>query len=680
MLLNLSCFGKFYCEMIEIGSVAQNIALTLAQNFVLEMSQTVHKTEDWLPTSVKEMRLRGWDEVDVVLFSGDAYVDHPSFGAAVIGRILEREGLRVAIVPQPNWRDDLRDFKKLGAPRLFFAITSGCMDSMVNHYTANRRKRSNDAYTAEGRAGQRPDYATVVYSKILKDLYPEVPVVVGGIEASLRRLTHYDYWSDKLMPGILIDSKADLLFYGMGEKSIIEYVRFLQRGIPSASLTNIPQTAFVADTGSTYSTNKRWETISLASHEVCLVDKKAFAGNFKHIEKESNRINSAKLTQQVGERTIVVNPAWPPLTTKEVDDFSDLPFTRLPHPRYQNKGAIPAYEMIRHSVNIHRGCFGGCSFCTISAHQGKFIASRSEESILKEVEEITMMPDFKGSISDLGGPAANMYKMGGTDKSNCERCVRPSCIYPTVCKTLNINHQPMTELYRKVKKMDGVKNAFVSSGIRYDMVFHKTGNRKIDAANLDYLREVIRHHVSGRLKVAPEHASDKVLSVMRKPNFGLFRELTRFFDEENKKAGKNQQLIPYFISSHPGSQPEDMAELAAETKDLNFRLEQVQDFTPTPMTVATVIYYSGYHPYTLEPVAVARSRDEKLAQRQFFFWYQRENQKSIRKELQKMHRPDLETRLFGDEAGRRSEQPGRHEEKQRPKSDFRKRKPRRKKR
>jgi len=602
---------------------------------------------EWLPTSRKEMKELGWQQPDVILFSGDAYIDHPSFGAAVIGRVLEAEGLKVAIVPQPNWQDDLRDFKKLGTPRLFFAVTAGNMDSMVNHYTANKRKRSDDAYTPGGRPGQRPDYATITYSNILKKLFPELPLIIGGIEASLRRLTHYDYWSDKLMPSILEDSKADLLFYGMGEKSIVEFSRLVQRGVPLENLTNIPQTAFIVRTEDDYATQKEWNELELASHEECLADRKKFARNFMHIEEESNKMEAKKLVQLVGNRKVVVNPPWPVFREEEIDRVYDLPYTRLPHPRYHNKETIPAYEMIRHSINIHRGCFGGCTFCTISAHQGKFIASRSEKSVLKEVEKVTQMPDFKGYISDLGGPSANMYKMKGIHEEICRKCKRASCIFPNICKNLDTSHKPMLELYEKVRNNAKVKKAFVGSGIRYDMILAKTGNPETDKVNRKYLREVIKHHVSGRLKVAPEHTSDEVLKFMRKPSFKLFEELNREFNKINKEEKLKQQLIPYFISSHPGSNAEDMAHLAIQTKNMNFRLEQVQDFTPTPMTLATVIYYSGYHPYTMEKVFTARSQSAKKEQRKFFFWYKREYRKSIMSELKAKGRQDLIKKLFG---------------------------------
>ncbi|MFW5773683.1 MAG: YgiQ family radical SAM protein [Tangfeifania sp.] len=602
---------------------------------------------NWLPTSRKEMKNLGWQQADVILFTGDAYIDHPSFGAAVIGRVLEAEGLKVAIVPQPNWQDDLRDFKKLGAPRLFFAVTAGNMDSMVNHYTANKRKRSDDAYTPGGRPGQRPDYTTITYSTILKKLFPKVPLIIGGIEASLRRLTHYDYWSDKLMPSILEDSKADLLFYGMGEKSIVEFARFVERGVPLKNLTNIPQTAFMIGVEGDYATQKEWNELELASHEECLTDRKKFARNFMHIEEESNKMEAKKLIQRVGVKKVVVNPPWPVFKEEEIDRVYDLPYTRLPHPRYHAKEPIPAYEMIRHSINIHRGCFGGCTFCTISAHQGKFIASRSEKSVLKEVEKVTQMPDFKGYISDLGGPSANMYKMKGIHEEICRKCKRASCIFPNICKNLDTSHKPMLELYEKVRINPKVKKAFVGSGIRYDMILEKTGNPETDQVNRKYLREVIKHHVSGRLKVAPEHTSGEVLKFMRKPSFKLFEKLNSEFNKINKEENLKQQLIPYFISSHPGSNAEDMADLAIQTKNMNFRLEQVQDFTPTPMTLATVIYYSGYHPYTMEKVFTARSQTAKKEQRKFFFWYKREFRKSIMSELKAKGRQDLIKKLFG---------------------------------
>lgn len=604
-----------------------------------------YRLTDWLPTTKKEVELRGWNEVDVVLFSGDAYVDHPSFGAAVIGRILEAQGLRVAIIPQPNWRDDLRDFKKLGRPRLFFGIAPGCMDSMVNHYTANRRLRSDDAYTPDGRADMRPDYPTIVYTQILKKLYPDVPVVLGGIEASMRRLSHYDYWQDNLRKSILVDSGADILVYGMGEKPITELCRQMQEGISFNEITNIPQTAFIRKNEEIPEGNKESD-ILLHSHEDCLKDKKKQAENFRHIEEESNKMEACRILQAVDNKVVVVNPPYPPMTEAELDKSYDLPYTRLPHPKYKEK-RIPAYDMIKFSINIHRGCFGGCAFCTISAHQGKFIVSRSKASILKEVKEVMELPDFKGYLSDLGGPSANMYRMGGKDLNICRKCKRPSCIHPKVCPNLNTDHRPLLDIYHSVDAIKGIKKSFIGSGVRYDLLQYDSKDAAINRSTAEYTRELIAKHVSGRLKVAPEHTSERVLYMMRKPSFSQFQQFKKTFDKLNKELNMNQQLIPYFISSHPGCKEEDMAELAVITKKMDFHLEQVQDFTPTPMTVATETYYTGYHPYTLEPVFTARNPKEKLAQRQFFFWYKREYKNQIIAELTKIGRRDLIEKLYG---------------------------------
>ena len=573
------------------------------------------KLDNWLPTTKKEVEARGWDYLDVILFSGDAYVDHPSFGAAVIGRVLEAEGLRVAIVPQPDWRGDYRDFKKLGVPRLFFGVSAGAMDSMINHYTANKRLRSDDAYTPDQRPGMRPDYPSIVYTKILKELYPDVPVVLGSIEASLRRLTHYDYWQDKLLPGILASSPADLLIYGMGEKPIKELVRRLKSGIPFNEIKDIRQTVYLAD-----KEDAKDDDIVLFSHEECLKDKLKQAKNFRHIEEESNKYNASRILQKVGKQVIVVNPPFPPMTEAEIDASYDLPYTRLPHPKYKGK-VIPAFEMIKFSVNIHRGCFGGCAFCTISAHQGKFIASRSKESILKEVK--------------------------GKDERICAKCKKPSCISPVVCKNLNADHTPLLDIYKAVDRLPGIKKSFIGSGVRYDLLLHRYADESLNKAAQTYTEELIALHVSGRLKVAPEHTQDEVLKQMRKPSFSQFGQFKKIFDKVNRQYGLNQQLIPYFISSHPGCTEADMAELAVITKSLHFQLEQVQDFTPTPMTLATEMYYTGYHPYTLEKVYTARSKEQKLAQRQFFFWYKPESRRQIMQVLQKMGRKDLIEKLFG---------------------------------
>lgn len=601
-----------------------------------------HRLTDWLPTTKKELDLRGWNEVDVILFSGDAYVDHPSFGAAVIGRVLEAQGLRVAIVPQPDWHGDFRDFKKLGRPRLFFGISAGSMDSMVNKYTANKRLRSEDAYTPDARPGMRPDYPSVVYTRILKQLFPDVPVILGGIEASMRRLTHYDYWEDTLRKSILCDSGADLLVYGMGEKPIVEIARRLQNGESLSSLTDILQTVCLLPLEKVQQNDT---DILLWSHEECLRSKKHQAENFRPIEEESNKWEAKRILQAVDQCYVVVNPPYPPMTTEELDTYYELPYTRLPHPKYKGK-RIPAYEMIKHSVNIHRGCFGGCSFCTISAHQGKFIASRSKESILREVKAIAELPDFKGYLSDLGGPSANMYRMGGRDLELCRRCKRPSCIDPSICRNLNVDHRPLLDLYKEVDALPGIKKSFIGSGVRYDLLLHPQQEPSLGKASEEYIRELIVNHVSGRLKVAPEHTSDKVLRMMRKPPFKQFNAFKEIFDRINAKYHLNQQLIPYFISSHPGCREEDMAELAVLTKQLHFHLEQVQDFTPTPMSVSSEIYYTGFHPYTLEPVFTAHTPREKLAQRQFFFWYKPEERARIIAALKRIGRSDLVNKLY----------------------------------
>lgn len=622
-----------------------------------------------MPTTRREMELRGWDYADVILFSADAYVDHPSFGAAVIGRIMEAEGLRVAIVPQPDWHGDYRDFKRLGRPRLFFGVAPGCMDSMVNKYTAARRLRSEDAYSPDGRHDMRPEYPTIVYTKILRQLYPDVPVVLGGIEASLRRVMHFDYWQERFRPSILVDSNADMITYGMGEKPTIELCRrltdALEESHPSlyydengysyitrdtfrhvAQLENeIPQTVSLYD-HSHIPGGIREDDIVLHSYEKCLKEPRLHADNFRHVEEESNKLHAQRLLQETNGQWVVVNPPYPPLTQEELDHSFDLPYTRLPHPKYKGK-RIPAYEMIKFSVCMHRGCFGGCAFCTISAHQGKFIMSRSKESILREVEAIRKMPDFKGYLSDLGGPSANMYMMHGRNRKACEACKRPSCIHPQICPNLNGDHRPLLDVYRAVDQMDGIKKSFIGSGVRYDMLLHDWKDDELNRSAKEYTRELITRHVSGRLKVAPEHTSDRVLAVMRKPSFQQFKQFKRIFDNICQREHLRQQIIPYFISSHPGCRAEDMAELAIETKQLDFQLEQVQDFTPTPLTVATTCWATGYHPYTMEPVFCAHSPKEKEQQRMFFFWYKKEERRHIEAYLNKIGRKDLLRRLFG---------------------------------
>lgn len=617
-------------------------------------NNTINMTSLFLPTTRKEIERLGWDHIDVIIFSGDAYIDHPSFGMAVIGRILEAEGLNVAIVPQPDWHGDYRDFKKLGRPRLFFGIAPGAMDSMVNKYTANKRLRSEDAYSPDGRHDLRPEYPSIVYTRILKELYPDVPVVLGGIEASLRRLTHYDYWQDRLEKCILCPSRADILIYGMGEKPIISLAHLLIEQdceIDTTLFHNLMARFPQKQTVSLLAKKDipggiRQDDIILHSHDECLKNKKMQADNFRHIEEESNKYSAQRILQEVDGMYAVVNPPYQPMSQDELDRSFDLPYTRLPHPKYKGK-RIPAYDMIKFSVNLHRGCFGGCAFCTISAHQGKFITSRSKESIIKEVKAITQMPDFKGYLSDLGGPSANMYAMHGKNTDICHKCKRPSCINPKVCPNLNTDHSKLLDIYHTVDNMPGIKKSFIGSGIRYDLLLHKTDDAKVNAANRKYTEEVITSHVSGRLKVAPEHTSQRVLDLMRKPSFQLFYDFKRIFDDVNKRHHLKQQLIPYFISSHPGCTASDMAELAVITKGLNFQLEQVQDFTPTPMTVSTEAWYTGYHPYTLEPVYSAKTQRDKLAQRQFFFWYKPSEKQNIIRELRRINRTDLIQKLFG---------------------------------
>lgn len=623
-----------------------------------------YKLSDWLPTTRKEMDLRGWDYADVILFSADAYVDHPSFGAAVIGRLLEAEGLRVAIVPQPDWHGDFRDFKRLGRPRLWFGIAPGCMDSMVNKYTAARRLRSEDAYSPDGRHDMRPEYPTIVYTQILKKLYPDVPVVLGGIEASLRRVMHYDYWKDKFMPSILVDSGADMITYGMGEKPTVTISRLLQDAIennaPTLSYNEKGESQITVRTfrkvliedskvNQTVYLTKRIEPqnddIVLHSYEDCLKNLKFHAENIRHIEEESNKYHAQRLLQKTHDKWVVVNPPFEPLTQEELDHSFDLPYTRLPHPKYKGK-RIPAYEMIKFSVNLHRGCFGGCAFCTISAHQGKFIMSRSKESILREVRAICKMPDFKGYLSDLGGPSANMYAMSGKNKKACMACKRPSCVHPQICPNLNVDHRPLLDIYKAVDSLPEIKKSFIGSGVRYDLLLHDNKDIELNRASREYTRHLIKYHVSGRLKVAPEHTNDQVLDIMRKPSFSLFHQFKTVFDDICRQEHLRQQIIPYFISSHPGCRAEDMAELAIETKQLDFQLEQVQDFTPTPLTIATTCWATGFHPYTLKPIYTAKSPQDKQKQRMFFFWYKPDERRRIEQYLKNIHRFDLIKRLF----------------------------------
>ncbi|MBT4286434.1 MAG: YgiQ family radical SAM protein [Deltaproteobacteria bacterium] len=590
----------------------------------------------WLPTSKREMERLGWDQLDVILVTGDAYVDHPSFGIAVIARLIQNYGYRVGILAQPNWRDDLRDFKKLGKPRLFFGVSAGNMDSMVNHYTAAKRLRSDDAYTPGGENGYRPDYAVNVYTSTLKKIYPEAFIILGGIEASLRRFAHYDYWADSVLPPILVSSQADLLIYGMAESALKQILELIDRNIPIQQLVTVPQTAFLWSDQKKIAPVKKWKTIELNSFESCRKTHLKYAENFKWIECESNKKNAARLLQKVEQKVLIVNPPEGEMKTEQLDKIYELPFNYLPHPKYNKRHAIPAYEMIKHSVNVHRGCFGGCSFCTISTHQGKNIISRSKKSILHEIHKIAELKDFKGYLSDLGGPSANMYRMTGVDKKTCDKCSKPSCIFPKVCKNLNISHGPLLDLYRKVNTLPFIKKAFVTSGIRYDLFGPESLIKYPE--NSDYLFQVMQHHVSGRLKVAPEHTSDRVLKMMRKPSFNLFKKLKSDFDRFNEQLKTRQQLIPYFISSHPGCELIDMVDLSIETQKLGYQLKQVQDFTPTPLTLATTIYHTGINPYDHKTVFVAKMKNDKDQQRKIFFWYLKQNRawfNQLKKKLKK---------------------------------------------
>ena len=564
-----------------------------------------------IPTSIKEVKALGWDYIDVILFTGDAFIDHPSFGTAVIARWLQKHGYRVAVVPQPNWRDDLRDFRKLGAPRLYFGVNAGAMDSMVNHYTAAKRLRSDDAYTPEGRAGQRPDYAVTVYTKILKEIYPDIPVVIGGIEASLRRVTHYDYWQDALKPSILVDSGADWLCYGMGERTMIEFTKAIEAGRNVSDIRKIPQLGFYMD-----GRCRLKDAVILNSYERCCKDKVAFAENFHVIETYANMLQPPVLIEPVGNGYVQINPTWPPATQQEMDSFWDLPFTKLPHPRYKGKH-IPAFEMIKFSVNTHRGCFGGCNFCTIAAHQGKFIQSRSEESIIKEIAELNKLPGFAGNISDVGAPTANMYGMKGKNPELCAKCRRKSCLFPGPCRNMDRSHERLLKLYERIAKVKGIRHAYIGSGIRYDLFLDEKGF--VDETSYPYLKELILEHTSGRLKVAPEHTEDSVLKLMAKPSFRLFERLRLEFDSIVASSGRKCELVPYFISGHPGCGMKEMQRLARTPALKGLYMDQVQDFTPTPMTTSSVMFYTGLDPKNLEKVFVERDMERKKEQKSFFF-------------------------------------------------------------
>jgi uncharacterized radical SAM protein YgiQ len=583
----------------------------------------MHRPDDrppdrFLPTSREEMRERGWDALDVLLVVGDAYVDHPSFGTAVIGRVLEAQGLRVGVVAQPDWRTP-DDVARLGRPRLFVGVASGAMDSMVNHYTAHKRPRSDDAYTPGGAAGRRPDRAATVYARLARDAFGDaVPIVAGGVEASLRRLAHYDYWDDRVLPSFAATSAADLVVYGQGERPILEIARRLASGEDACGLVDVPGTAFVPKELSLADLGARARgVLELPSYEEVARDKLAFANFSRLYHLEHNGANARVMTQRHGQgaaaKVVVVNEPAAPLTTDELDAICELPFLRDAHPSYGG-AHIPALEQIRWSIQILRGCSAGCSFCCITEHQGREITSRSEASILREMRRIADRPDFKGTITDLGGATANMWQMYCSDEEAHRLCKRLSCVYPTVCKFWKSDHGPLVQLYRKAREVKGVKHVFVGSGVRYDLAHHDEQNGQA------YLKELISHHVSGQLKVAPEHAAPDVLKTMKKPGIEEFERFRGEFQRYTREAGKEQYLVPYFISSHPGCSLKDAVELYEYLAANGWRPQQVQDFTPTPMTLASDMHWSGYHPMTMKPVHVVRDMHEKRMQKALLRW------------------------------------------------------------
>jgi uncharacterized radical SAM protein YgiQ len=590
--------------------------------------------ERFLPTTPEEVRRRGWDELDIVFVSGDAYVDHPSFAAALLGRTLESAGFRVAILPQPDWRS-VDAWRALGRPRLFYAVSAGNMDSMINHYTANKKRRNEDAYSPGGKIELRPDRATNVYAQRCREAFAGVPVVIGGVEASLRRIAHFDYWSEQVRPSILVTSKADLLGFGMGERVILDIAERLQAGAGLAELRDLRGVAYLLGRTETLpdhrcgSDGDEAAAIELPSYEQVVAEPRAFADMTRMLHHETNPLNGRRLVQRHGDRTLVVNPPALALDEREMDRVYGLGYTRRPHPRYTEK--IPAFEMIRDSVTIMRGCFGGCTFCSITMHQGRAIQSRSEGSILREVESMARDPEFKGTISDLGGPTANMYRMRCTKPDVEAKCRRLSCVHPTVCKLLGTDHAPTIALMRKARAVPGVKRVHVSSGVRMDLA----------AKSPEYLEELARHHVGGHLKVAPEHVSEKVLGLMKKPVTSSFDEFAAGFAAASKRAGKEQYLVPYFIASHPGSGLAEMIELALFLKQRGYRPRQVQDFIPAPMDIATCMYWTGLDPLTMKPVETVRKLRDRETQRALMQYFKPENWFTVRRALLEAGRADL---------------------------------------
>jgi uncharacterized radical SAM protein YgiQ len=577
-----------------------------------------------LPMSMAEALERGWDQLDIVFVTGDAYIDHPSFAMAILGRTLEAAGYRVGIISQPDWRN-CEDWKRFGRPRLFFAISAGNMDSMINHYTANRKVRNSDAYSPGGRIGLRPDRATMPYCHRAREAYKGVPVIAGGVEASLRRLAHYDYWSDHVRKSILLDSKADLVCYGMGENPIVEIAQRLADGQAVKDLRDMRGVAYVCGAKDLVPA----DAIELPSYEQVRDDKWSFAEATKIIHNETNPYNAQRLIQRHGDLTVVVNPPQFPISQAAMDQIYGLPYTRQPHPIY--KEPIPAFSTIKDSVTIMRGCFGGCTFCSITAHQGRIIQSRSRDSVIGEIETMAADPKFSGVVSDIGGPTANMYEMKCTRPEVEARCRRQSCVHPKICKLLGTSHGPLIQLMRDAREVPGVRKVLVASGIRMDLAQRSP----------EYMRELTEHHVGGLLKVAPEHADDKVLNNMRKPSIGEFAQFSDKFREQSKRAGKKQYLVPYFIASHPGSNLNSMIELAVFLKRNGYKPDQVQDFIPAPLDVATCMYYTEMDPFTKQPVYIAKTLRDRKMQRALMQFFKPENYFEVHKALCEAGRKDL---------------------------------------
>ncbi len=582
----------------------------------------------FLPTTAHEIAARGWDGVDVVFVTGDAYVDHPSFAMAVLGRVLEAEGFRVAILAQPDWRS-ADTWRALGRPRLFYAVSAGNMDSMINHYTASKKRRNDDAYSPGGKIGLRPDRPTPVYAQRCREAFRDVPVVIGGIEASLRRIAHFDFWSEKVRPSMLVPSKADLLAFGKGEETIVAIAKRLATGDTIDDVRGLRGVGYLLGKRGELPTCE-WETLPLPSHEEVTEDKHAFARMTRAFHHETNPFNAKRITQKHGDRTVVLNPPCLPLDEEAMDGIYDLPYTRLPHPRYRRE-KVPAFEMIRDSVQIMRGCFGGCTFCSITMHEGRVIQSRSQRSIVAEVERVAAAKDFKGTVSDLGGPTANMYKMRCTRPEVEAVCKRLSCIHPTVCKLLGTDHAPTIALMRATRHVKGVKRVNIASGIRMDL------------ANLDdrYIDELAAHHVGGHLKVAPEHQSDEVLGLMKKPSAQVFETFGEKFERASARAGKEQYLVPYYISSHPGSGVKEMVDLAVFLKAHGYKPRQVQDFIPAPMDIATCMYWTGLDPITMKPVETVNKVRDRKVQRALMQYFRPENWFQVNAALKSIGRSEL---------------------------------------